>query len=341
MVTAPHPDPRPDQEDQPDQQDTARAPKRGDWSTWRGASVAIIVLSTLALHPDAPGGLPGGRTVLYPRSYGQAFHTEGGWETWTQDDGSEHLQVGDLHILLRRPDPPPRVVEVPFEFDDQALGTWPVAHPQSLAGAHPQSLAGAHPQSLAGAHPQSLAGAHPQSLAGAHPQSLAGCASPVSCRCASPVSCRCASPVSCRCASPVSCRCASPVSCRLRIPSLLPVRIPSLLPVAHPQSLAGAHPQSLAGAHPQSLAGEFTQAAAPCHPVSDAGRTGSEEGGCWDSRTTDPGVIRGMPGPHNGSERAGPRPECRGSDSFRGTMIHGGRSSPDTAGTRGTGSAPP
>ena len=372
VTTAPHPDPRPDQEDQPDQQETARAPKRGDWSTWRGASVAIIVLSTLALHPDAPGGLPGGRTVLYPRSYGQAFHTEGGWETWTQDDGSEHLQVGDLHILLRRPDPPPRVVEVPFEFDDQALGTWPVAHPQSLAGAHPQSLAGAHPQSLAGAHPQSLAGAHPQSLAGAHPQSLAGahpqslagCASPVSCRCASPVSCRlripsllpvripsllpvripsllpvripsllpvripsllpvahpqslagCASPVSCRCASPVSCRCASPVSCRLRIPSLLPVRIPSLLPVSSPRQRRRA--------------------------ISDAGRTGSEEGGCWDSRTTDPGVIRGMPGPHNGSERAGPRPECRGSDSFRGTMIHGGRSSPDTAGTRGTGSAPP
>ena len=174
VTTAPHPDPRPDQEDQPDQQETARAPKRGDWSTWRGESVAIIVLSTLAHHPDAPGGLPGGRTVLYTRSYGQAFHTEGGWETWTQDDGSEHLQVGDLHILLRRPDPPPRVVEVPFEFDDQALDTWPVAHPQSLAGAHPQSLAGAHPQSLAGAHPQSLAGAHPQSLAGAHPQSLAG-----------------------------------------------------------------------------------------------------------------------------------------------------------------------
>ena len=182
MVTAPHPDPRPDQEDQPDQQETARAPKRGDWSTWRGESVAIIVLSTLALHPDAPGGFPGGRTVLYTRSYGQAFHTEGGWETWTQDDGSEHLQVGDLHILLRRPDPPPRVVEVPFEFDDQALGTWPVAHPQSLAGC-------------------------------ASPVSCR-CASPVSCRCASPVSCRCASPVSCRCASPVSCRCASPVSCR-------------------------------------------------------------------------------------------------------------------------------
>ena len=134
MVTAPHPDPRPDQEDQPDQQETARAPKRGAWSTWRGESVAIIVLSTLALHPDAPGGLPGGRTVLYTRSYGQAFHTEGGWETWTQDDGSEHLQVGDLHILLRRPDPPPRVVEVPFEFDDQTLGTWPGEHPQSLAG---------------------------------------------------------------------------------------------------------------------------------------------------------------------------------------------------------------
>jgi hypothetical protein len=243
VTTAPHPDPRPDQEDQPDQQETARAPKRGDWSTWRGESVAIIVLSTLALHPDAPGGLPGGRTVLYTRSYGQAFHTEGGWETWTQDDGSEHLQVGDLHILLRRPDPPPRVVEVPFEFDDQALGTWPVAHPQSLAG------------------------------------------------------------------------CASPVSCRLRIPSLLPVRIPSLLPVSSPRQRRRA--------------------------ISDAGRTGSEEGGYWDSRTTDPGVIRGMPGPHNGSERAGPRPECRGSDSFRGTMIHGGRSSPDTAGTRGTGSAPP
>ena len=149
VTTAPHPDPRPDQEDQPDQQETARAPKRGDWSTWRGESVAIIVLSTLAHHPDAPGGLPGGRTVLYTRSYGQAFHTEGGWETWTQDDGSEHLQVGDLHILLRRPDPPPRVVEVPFEFDDQALDTWPVAHPQSLAGAHPQSLAGAHPQAAA------------------------------------------------------------------------------------------------------------------------------------------------------------------------------------------------
>ena len=165
VTTAPHPDPRPDQEDQPDQQETACAPKRGDWSTWRGESVAIIVLSTLAHHPDAPGGLPGGRTVLYPRSYGQAFHTEGGWETWTQDDGSEHLQVGDLHILLRRPDPPPRVVEVPFEFDDQALGTWPVAHPQSLAGAHPQSLAGAHPQSLAGAHPQSLAGEFTQAAA--------------------------------------------------------------------------------------------------------------------------------------------------------------------------------
>ena len=79
--------------------------------------------------------------MLYPRSYGQAFHTEGGWETWTQDDGSEHLQVGDLHILLRRPDPPPRVVEVPFEFDDQALGTWPVAHPQSLAGEFTQAAA--------------------------------------------------------------------------------------------------------------------------------------------------------------------------------------------------------
>ena len=157
VTTAPHPDPRPDQEDQPDQQETARAPKRGDWSTWRGESVAIIVPSTLTLHPDAPGGLPGGRTVLYTRSYGQAFHTEGGWETWTQDDGSEHLQVGDLHILLRRPDPPPRVVEVPFEFDDQALGTWPVAHPQSLAGAHPQSLAGAHPQSLAGEFTQAAA----------------------------------------------------------------------------------------------------------------------------------------------------------------------------------------
>ena len=324
VTTAPHPDPRPDQEDQPDQQETARAPKRGDWSTWRGESVAIIVLSTLAHHPDAPGGLPGGRTVLYTRSYGQAFHTEGGWETWTQDDGSEHLQVGDLHILLRRPDPPPRVVEVPFEFDDQALDTWPVAHPQSLAGAHPQSLAGAHPQSLAGAHPQSLAGAHPQSLA--------GCASPVSCRLripsllpvripsllpvAHPQSLAGAHPQSLAgCASPVSCRCASPVSCRLRIPSLLPVRIPSLLPVSSPRQRRRA--------------------------ISDAGRTGSEEGGYWDSRTTDPGVIRGMPGPHNGSERAGPRPECRGSDSFRGTMIHGGRSSPDTAGTRGTGSAPP
>ena len=29
VTTAPHPDPRPDQEDQPDQQETARAPKRG------------------------------------------------------------------------------------------------------------------------------------------------------------------------------------------------------------------------------------------------------------------------------------------------------------------------
>ena len=190
----------------------------GDWSTWRGESVAIIVLSTLALHPDAPGGLPGGRTMLYTRSYGQAFHTEGGWETWTQDDGSEHLQVGDLHILLRRPDPPPRVVEVPFEFDDQALGTWPGAHPQSLAGAHPQSLAGcASPVSCRCASPVSCRCASPVSCRCASPVSCR-CASPVSCRCASPVSCRCASPVSCRCASPVSCRCASPVSCRCASP---------------------------------------------------------------------------------------------------------------------------
>ena len=54
VTTAPHPDPRPDQEDQPDQQETARAPKRGDWSTWRGESVAIIVLSTLAHAPGCP-----------------------------------------------------------------------------------------------------------------------------------------------------------------------------------------------------------------------------------------------------------------------------------------------
>ena len=37
--------------------------------------------------------------------------------------------------------------------------------------------------------------------------------------------------------------------------------------------------------------------------TSDAGRTGGEEG-VLDFRATDPGVIRGMPGPYKGSERA-------------------------------------
>ena len=103
-----------------------KAPATGRWkSGHRGSrgSVAIVVPRTAALNPDVPGGIPGGAQAVYTHSYGTAFWTEGTWGHWTEEDGGEYLQVGDLRVILRKPEPPAPVEPDPYQFDATVMPT--------------------------------------------------------------------------------------------------------------------------------------------------------------------------------------------------------------------------
>ena len=80
-----------------------------------------------------PGVSPGGMQAHYTVSYGVQFFTDGDVGHVQDEDGNEHLECGNLRVIIRRATPPPPPVEIPFEHDNFGIIPWRVHIPAALA----------------------------------------------------------------------------------------------------------------------------------------------------------------------------------------------------------------
>ena len=109
-------------------------PATGHWQLRPGETRAIIVPRKAVQAPGPPPGVsPGGMQAHYTVSYGVQFFTDGDVGHVQDEDGNEHLECGNLRVIIRRATPPPPPVEIPFEHDNFGIIPWRVHIPAALA----------------------------------------------------------------------------------------------------------------------------------------------------------------------------------------------------------------